>query len=136
MLFANTLSLSKEKSLLVGSAEIYRGCAISYTETSTNDTRTAAAQAADELLELQGVLASFVLFKLGNDVNISGRSRGDVNVQVILEEFGGGGHLTMAGAQLKDITVEEARLALIEVLDRKLQINENEDESNENKERK
>lgn len=135
-LFANTLSLSKEKSLLVGSAEIYRGCAISYTETSTNDTRTAAAQAADELLELQGVLASFVLFKLGNEVNISGRSRGDVNVQVILEEFGGGGHLTMAGAQLKDITVEEARLALIEVLDRKLQINENKDESNENKERK
>ncbi len=119
-LFANSLSLNKEKALLVGSAEIYRGCAISYTETTTGDTRTAAAQAADELLELQGVLASFVLFKVGNEVNISGRSLGDVNVQIILEEFGGGGHFTMAGAQLKDITVEEARLALISVLDKKL----------------
>jgi cyclic-di-AMP phosphodiesterase len=126
-LFSNSLSLNKEKSLLVGSAEIYRGCAISYTETTTSETRVAAAQAADELLGLQGVAASFVLFRVGNEVNISGRSLGDVNVQLILEEFGGGGHLTMAGAQIRDITVEEARLALIDVLNKKLSQFENKD---------
>lgn len=116
-LFANSLTTNKEKASLVGSADIYKGCAIAYTDDSTNETRVAAAQAADELLSIQGVKASFVLFRIGNEVSISARSLGEVNVQVILEAFGGGGHLTMAGAQLKDVTVEEARLALIENLD-------------------
>ena len=53
-------------------------------------------------------------------MNISARSLGDVNVQVILEEFGGGGHFTMAGAQIKNITVGDARRALIRELDDKL----------------
>ena len=60
--------------------------------------RIAAAQAADELLSILGVKASFVLYRSGNDVGVSARSLGDVNVQVILEEFGGGGHFTMAPA--------------------------------------
>ena len=120
-LFANSLSANKEKSLLVGNADIYRDCAIAYTEVLDSETRLAAAQAADELLSLQGVKASFVLFRIGNEVNISGRSLGEVNVQLILEAFGGGGHLTMAGAQIKDVTIEEARLQLIEVIDEKLE---------------
>lgn len=120
-LFANSLSTNKEKSELVGSADIYENCAIAYTDGEpTSSTRIAAAQAADELLSIQGVQASFVLFRTGNDVNISARSLGDVNVQVILEAFGGGGHLTMAGAQIKNVTVEEARLALIEKIDESL----------------
>lgn len=123
-LFANSLSTNKEKSELVGSAEIYHNCAIAYTDDdATASTRIAAAQAADELLSIQGVQASFVLFRTGNDVNISARSLGDVNVQVILEAFGGGGHLTMAGAQIKNVTVEEARLALIEKIDQRLEEN-------------
>lgn len=119
-LFANSPATNKEKSALVGSAEIYKGCAIAYTEESSHGTRVAAAQAADELLSIQGVRASFVLFRTGSDVNISARSLGEVNVQVILEAFGGGGHLTMAGAQIKNVTVEEAKSALMENLDDRL----------------
>ncbi len=62
-----------------------------------------------------------MLYRTGNDVNISARSLGDVNVQVILEEFGGGGHLTMAGAQIQNISMSDARRALIRALDQKLE---------------
>ena len=79
-----------------------------------------AAQAADELLSILGVRASFVIYRSGSDVNISGRSLGDVNVQLILEGFGGGGHFTMAGAQVKNATVSEVRRALMRALDTKL----------------
>ena len=82
--------------------------------------RVSAAQAADELLSIQGVMASFVLYKVGGDVSVSARSLGDVNVQLILEEFGGGGHFTMAGAQLKNVSVGEARRRLLRALDSKL----------------
>ena len=77
--------------------------------------------ASDELLSIMGVKASFVLYRSGGDVSISARSLGDVNVQVILEEFGGGGHFTMAGAQLKNTTIGDARRALIRELDDKLE---------------
>ena len=72
--------------------------------------RVTAAQAADELLNISGIDASFVLFPDadGERVVISARSMGELNVQVILEPLGGGGHLTMAGAQLRDCTVKEA----------------------------
>lgn len=119
-LFANNFSTNKEKSSLVANATVYKGCAISSTRETSSSIRIAAAQAADELLSIQDVRASFVIFRIGNDVNLSGRSLGDVNVQLIMEEFGGGGHLTMAGAQIKNVSVEEARDALIEVLDNKL----------------
>jgi c-di-AMP phosphodiesterase-like protein len=66
------------------------------------------AQTADSLLKIRGISASFVLSPLGNGVIISGRSLGKINVQVILEKLGGGGHLTVAGAQLSDITLEDA----------------------------
>ena len=67
-----------------------------------------AAQAADELLNINGITASFVLTSHKNQVYISGRSLGDINVQVILEKLGGGGHLAVAGAQLLDVSFEEA----------------------------
>lgn len=67
-----------------------------------------AAQAADELLNITGIQASFVLVKIDNNVYISGRSLGDMNVQVILESLGGGGHMTMAGGKLKNISIEDA----------------------------
>ncbi len=83
--------------------------------------RVAAAQAADELLTIQGVKASFVLYQVGVDVSISARSLGDVNVQLLLEEFGGGGHFTMAGAQIRNRTIGEVRRALLKALDSKLE---------------
>ena len=72
-------------------------------------------------MSIQGVKASFVLYRVGADVNISARSLGDINVQVILEEFGGGGHLTMAGAQLPGVSMSDARRALVQALDEKLE---------------
>ena len=74
------------------------------------------AQAADELLNLNGIETSFVLSKVENKVYISGRSTGDLNVQVILEKFGGGGHMMIAGAQIEDASVEDVRKLLIEVV--------------------
>lgn len=119
-LFSNTLETYKEKSQLVSSSEIYKGCAIATSNFEVEDMRVAAAQAADELLSIQGVIASFVLYRSGSDINISARSLGDVNVQLLLEEFGGGGHFTMAGAQMKDIMMGDAKRLLMKELDSKL----------------
>lgn len=83
-----------------------------YGEDSAN-TSLICAKGADELLTINNITASFVIGDLGNQVCISGRSIGDVNVQVILEKLGGGGHITVAGAQLEDITIDEAKEKLI-----------------------
>ncbi len=119
-MFSNSLDTYKERSQLVAGAEVYKNCAIACSNWEFPNVRIAAAQAADELLSIQNVRASFVIFRAGNEINISARSLGDVNVQVLLEEFGGGGHLTMAGAQIKNSTTNDVRKALIRVLDSKL----------------
>ncbi len=83
----------------------------------TGTAKTLAARAADELLNISGVDASFVLFADEEQVNISARSMGEMNVQVVLEELGGGGHHTMAGAQVRGKRVgdvEEELLGIIE----------------------
>ena len=80
--------------------------------------RVTAAKAADELLTLKGIRASFVLYRKGDGVYMSARSLGEVNVQVILEALGGGGNSTTAGGQADNITVEEARAKLLEAIDR------------------
>ncbi len=118
--FADTLDNYKQKAQLVSGAELYRGCAIAASDAETGDLRVAAAQAADELMSIQGVKASFVLYHSGPDVGISARSLGEVNVQAILEEFGGGGYFTGAGAQMKNISMTDARRALIRALDQAL----------------
>ena len=71
------------------------------------------AKAADELLTISDISASFVMALMGDKVCISGRSIGDVNVQLILEKLGGGGHITLAGAQLEGFTLEDAKTELI-----------------------
>ncbi len=76
-----------------------------------------AAQAADQMLNIRDVEASFVCCKFAGGVWISARSLGDINVQNILERLNGGGHMMGAGAQLKDVTVEEAKQKLIQVID-------------------
>ncbi len=67
------------------------------------------AKSADELLSIGNITASFVLGNNGEKITISGRSIGDINVQVILEKMGGGGHMTLAGAQVEDKTIEEVK---------------------------
>ncbi len=93
------------------------GIAISVCDKNAPDSQLLAAQAADELLGIRGIFAAFVLAPTDEQVAISGRSYGQINVQVILERLGGGGHLTMAGAQLKGATAEEAIAKLEEALD-------------------
>ena len=83
--------------------------------------RVTAAKAADELLTLKGIRASFVLYKKGTGVYMSARSLGEVNVQVILEALGGGGNSTTAGGQAENITVEEAKAKLLEAIDHYLE---------------
>ena len=77
------------------------------------DTSLICAKAADELLTISDITASFVLGKLDNKICISGRSIGDINVQIILEKLGGGGHITLAGAQVEGMTMEETKQELI-----------------------
>lgn len=74
------------------------------------------AQAADELLNLNGIESSFVLSKVDNKVYISGRSNGELNVQVVLEKLGGGGHMMIAGAQIENVTVDDAKKMLLEAI--------------------
>lgn len=75
-----------------------------------------AAKVANDLLDVDGVRASFVLSQTEDTINISARSIDDVNVQVIMEQFGGGGHGTVAGAQLSDVTIEDAKQQIRDVL--------------------
>ena len=95
----------------------YHGCAIARAASDTPDIRIIASQAADELLGISEVDASFVLFEAGGCVNISARSFGKVNVQIIMEALGGGGHQTMAACQLSGVTVDEAAKRLKEAVD-------------------
>ena len=117
-LFASSMESYQERSRLVGAAEVYRNCAISCTSGNVEGIRVVAPQAADDLLGISGVDASFVLYEQDGAVNISARSMGAVNVQLILEGMGGGGHQTMAGAQIKDITLEDCRQQLLVAIDR------------------
>lgn len=82
-------------------------------DTKSNDVSLLCAKAADELLTISDVTASFVLGNTGEKICISGRSIGDINVQVILEKLGGGGHITLAGAQVEGMTMEETKQELI-----------------------
>ena len=72
------------------------------------------AKSADELLSIGNITASFVLGNNGEQITISGRSIGDINVQVILEKMGGGGHITLAGAQIEGKSMEEVKTELVE----------------------
>lgn len=82
------------------------------------------AKAADELVNISGIDASFVLANIGNDVTISGRSTGDINVQVVLEALGGGGHMNIAGAKVYDSTIDEVIVQLKEAIKKYIRIGE------------
>lgn len=88
--------------------------AISTYNEENDDSNLICAKAADELLTISDITASFVMAKMSDKVCISGRSIGNINVQLILEKLGGGGHITLAGAQLEGVTLEEAKQELIE----------------------
>jgi len=108
-LFKNDIGTYVQKAEIVKNAEIFDDeIAISKCETELLNTSLVVAQAADDLLNIKGIKASFVLSPNDNRIVISGRSLGDINVQVILEKLGGGGSMTIAGAQVPNVTIEEA----------------------------
>ena len=116
-LFQNDLKDMVTKYDIIRRAEMYRGnIAISVVDEPGVD-RIAAAQAADELLTLKGVQASFVIYAAEGAVLMSARSLGEINVQVILEALGGGGNSTTAGGRVGDSDPESVRQQLIGVLD-------------------
>ncbi len=107
---------------------IHDNIAVSRFDKESNNSVLVAAQAADALLDINGIDASFVLTINDGKVHISGRSRGEVvSVQLILEKIGGGGHLNMAGAQLDTTDLDEAEKILINAIDEYLIDNKSEE---------
>ena len=112
--FQSDLETYQLISNIVSKSEIINeNIAISVYDSEDENANIIAAKAADELLTIGGITASFVLGKKDGKVYISGRSVGDINVQIILEKLGGGGHITLAGAQLENISMEDAKQELI-----------------------
>lgn len=116
-LFQNDLSSTVARYKIIQNARLYRQkiaiAALDYTAT-----RTIAAQAADELLNISGIETSFVLYPQDTQTIISARSIGDANVQVILEPLGGGGNAATAGAQVKNKSVPDTLDELVKSIDR------------------
>jgi len=107
-----------KKMAIVENASMYeKSFLISICDKNDDDMLTIVAQAADDLLNITGVKSAFVICDMGTYISISGRSFGDVNVQLILEKLGGGGHISIAGAQLTGKTKEESYEALIAAID-------------------
>jgi c-di-AMP phosphodiesterase-like protein len=112
-----------ERSKIVQTVEFFReGIAIAHGEETNPYSQVLIAQTADILLTMEGVSASFVVARKNNgDVGISARSMGEINVQLIMEKLGGGGHLTNAACQIKngmiDIAIEQLKLAIIEIVE-------------------
>lgn len=106
----------------IKSAEVNDNVAIAITP--KNIDTVIVAKAADELLNISGINVSFVLGEINNDIYVSGRSLGDINIQVVLEALGGGGHMNIAGAKLSNITMDEAVQKLKESMKKNLRIGE------------
>ncbi|HBL41553.1 MAG TPA: hypothetical protein DDY98_08375, partial [Ruminococcaceae bacterium] len=117
-LFMNKLEDMKLRNDMVSSCEKYRDCAIAFADFDSPNIRTVTSQAADEMLNIEGIKASFTMFDSNGTVNLSARSLGDINVQVIMESLGGGGHLTMAAAQLPESEFESAKTRLCAAIDK------------------
>ncbi len=112
--FQSNLDTFNKIAGIVKKAEIVNETiAIATYEKKDKDASLICAKAADELLTISDITASFVMGKVGNKICISGRSIGDINVQIILEKLGGGGHITLAGAQVEGMTMEETKQELI-----------------------
>ncbi|MDO4799122.1 MAG: DHH family phosphoesterase [Bacillota bacterium] len=127
-LFQDDIEIFIEKAAIVSTAQKYHeNIAISTAASDSEHIQLIVAQAADDLLDIKGIAASFVIARRPDGVTfISGRSLGEVNVQVILELIGGGGHLEVAGAQFADKSVEEAKELLIGAIEQYYKEGENE----------
>ncbi len=117
-LFSIDSDMSELKNQIVSSGEIHDGFMISSTSADNKNLRIITSSAADDMLTIDGVRASFVLSKLSvSKVQISARSLGEENVQLIMEILGGGGHSTMAAAQVKSASLENAKIMLLNAIE-------------------
>ncbi len=121
-LLRNDMDVYKARAEAVRHAEVYRGCfAISICPGENIESPTiVGAQAADELLNIVGIKASFVLTEYQDKIYVSSRSIDEINVQIIMERLGGGGHLNVAGAQIKDMSVTQVKHLIQDTLDEML----------------
>lgn len=109
LLFQNDMDAYKAKAAAVREAEIFMdSIALSICPVNSVNTSLTAAQAADDLLNVAGIKASIVLCQMEDTIYVSARSFGDINVQLIMEKVGGGGHLSVSGAQMTGMTIQEA----------------------------
>ncbi len=116
--FKNDMESYKAKAAAVKDAEIYKdNIAISVCPSEIKNSTLVGAQSADELLNIAGIRASFVLTEAEGIVYISARSVDEINVQLIMEKIGGGGHVSVAGAQLEGYTIENAMILLKQTID-------------------
>ena len=107
-LFSNDMDIFRARNAIIDDADTYSDCAISVVKDKIDNIRLVTSQAADEMLNIEGVKASFVLSESSEGINISARSYGEVNVQLIMEAFDGGGHQTMSACLIKDADVQTA----------------------------
>ena len=123
-LLRDDMAAYKARAEAVRHAEVYQGAfaiSICPADRDVESPTIAGAQAANELLNIVGIKASFVLTEYNEKIYISSRSIDEINVQLIMERLGGGGHLNVAGAQMTDCTVEEAKKRIQETLDKMLE---------------
>ena len=116
-LLQNDFKETMEKFQIIKSARLYRD-EIAIATMTESTSRVLASQAADELLDICGITASFVVYPAGEQVFISARSIGQTNVQVVLEPLGGGGNTATAGAQVSGSTVKEVVDRLVASIDK------------------
>ena len=115
--FSNDIENYHSRNKIISGARKYHNCAVAVVSETAEEIRMISSQAADELLNISGVDASFVVFEMNDMVCISARSFGAVNVQVIMEYMGGGGHQTMAAAQIKNNNIEKVTQELLRNID-------------------
>nr|WP_317358393.1 DHH family phosphoesterase [uncultured Tyzzerella sp.] len=117
-LFKNSLDCYNARASVVSNMKLYRdNLAISILDIDVENPLLVVAQACDELLNIDNINASFVLCRLNDKISISARSFGEVNVQIIMEKLGGGGHQSISATQIKDVTIDEAINMLKEAID-------------------
>ncbi len=117
-LFSIDADMASLKNEIISESKIYNGFMIGSTLSDSKNIRIVTSSAADEMLSIEGVKASFVLSKIGvGKIQISARSLGEENVQLIMEKLGGGGHSTMAAAQIKGANIEQAKQMLLDAID-------------------
>lgn len=118
-LFADPMNAYKLKCKLMSQVEVYNNCAVVCATESIEDDinmKIICSQVADDLLSIDNIVASFVIYDNFGSINVSARSLGEINVQLIMESMGGGGHQSMAGTQIKNKSILDVKNNIIEIL--------------------